>query len=495
MHREIPLPNPYLVVTTSFSEGYGRESLDLTTQFKTDQYTLKNLLVPLPIDGYWSAWSATCNRTCGTGYLSRYCIGPYRGGLPCSGSTTTTCNTQLCFVPPVIQQPIVIQNPILTANPVINPVLNPVLNPATTTTQTTATIRTVSTLAARLEEKADINQNLRHLLAVRDDNIILTPADLPFPVSDDESPPILLDALPSSGTSNLILNPATSTNSLYAKVSLNYATSSTTLDQVKTASASSMTTAMAGMAATQKASAITLAQVDADLSWMMALRYLILEDDTFTLGRGFVHSPIWGNCPMPMSINSTQKSTRICSNTPENLHGLCINYKTNPTCICAAGFLGTACEKPCPGVFSTKGVCSGAGTCYMGPGQTAMCNCSNGSLGEFCQLICPKGDCPPSSTTCTCSNMGSCNAASAAKYKCNCNPIAFGNDCSDYCPSTVAKSQDAPPWTKMIAGSCGGPEKGFCNSYTPDNPFKECDCDGDDGYQIDMETHMCKKYY
>lgn len=62
---------------------------------------LKLCFYPI-VDGVWNVWSnwTTCSLTCGNGTQSRNrtCIGPYYGGLNCSGAENDfrDCNTFHC---------------------------------------------------------------------------------------------------------------------------------------------------------------------------------------------------------------------------------------------------------------------------------------------------------------------------------------------------------------------------------------------------------------
>jgi hypothetical protein len=51
------------------------------------------------VNGGWSGWGA-CSATCGGGTQTRTCTNPTptNGGLPCSGSSSQSCNTQACSV-------------------------------------------------------------------------------------------------------------------------------------------------------------------------------------------------------------------------------------------------------------------------------------------------------------------------------------------------------------------------------------------------------------
>eukprot|EP00750_Incisomonas_marina_P008119 INCI15248.1.p1 GENE.INCI15248.1~~INCI15248.1.p1 ORF type:complete len:2168 (-),score=185.95 INCI15248.1:165-6668(-) len=120
------------------------------------------------------------------------------------------------------------------------------------------------------------------------------------------------------------------------------------------------------------------------------------------------------------------------------------NYTLVPTCACANGYSGPACEfKRCPAACRNGGHCSTDGVCV----------CASGFTGETCETkLCPaqcngRGTCDAETGTCTCapefygpscelrkvpcrgwcSGHGTCNTAVGA---CACSANYTGEDCS-----------------------------------------------------------------
>ena len=51
---------------------------------------------PRPVDGKWGDWTM-CDRVCGGGSQSRFCLGPVLGGAACAGDASRACNAQACL--------------------------------------------------------------------------------------------------------------------------------------------------------------------------------------------------------------------------------------------------------------------------------------------------------------------------------------------------------------------------------------------------------------
>lgn len=109
---------------------------------------------------------------------------------------------------------------------------------------------------------------------------------------------------------------------------------------------------------------------------------------------------------------------------------------TTGQCICAVGFTGPTCDKPCPKGYygvNCKQACppctSGYGTCHY---QTGQCECSPGFTGFFCTTPCPTGTYGRRCMgRCGCKNNGQCYHVSG---QCRCPGGWMGEDCSLPCP-------------------------------------------------------------
>eukprot|EP00808_Paulinella_micropora_P031894 g14969.t1 len=115
-------------------------------------------------------------------------------------------------------------------------------------------------------------------------------------------------------------------------------------------------------------------------------------------------------------------------------HGSCTGQAV---CACSAGFYGAFCDKDCPrGPDGSGQVCNGhardqvdgQSTCDA---NTGLCDCQNGWLGPACELACPG----VVSTGQACNGMGRCFLSpNTGAVECDCNEGRFGADCSGECP-------------------------------------------------------------
>ena len=152
-------------------------------------------------------------------------------------------------------------------------------------------------------------------------------------------------------------------------------------------------------------------------------------------------------------------------------HGACVTG----TCVCDAGFCGTACElsgldcrqcpagmwgpscgNECPGGAATP--CNGHGQCLDGALGSGQCLCAAGYALADCGQACPVG-----AAGAECAGHGACDAATA---KCLCAAGYAGAACGTACPRDLA-----------VAGApvCGGPRRGLCDDGATNSG--QCRCE------------------
>ena len=109
-------------------------------------------------------------------------------------------------------------------------------------------------------------------------------------------------------------------------------------------------------------------------------------------------------------------------------HGVCVDGRSGGgQCVCAPGWVGTACDAPCEG--ATIPVCGGHGRCDPATGACA-CDTAWRTLPGWpvCAASCPGPLAAP------CGGHGECTAAA----QCACDPGYHGPDCSGVCPTDAA---------------------------------------------------------
>ena len=149
------------------------------------------------------------------------------------------------------------------------------------------------------------------------------------------------------------------------------------------------------------------------------------------------------NCPISQVDVTVEEDERRCNPPVCSGHGACEAYvvlppgvdKTTGHCACADGYVGAACDKPCPS--ADGGLCNGRGTCRLSELGQAECvchssaseghwggancaECAEGWLGADCKKECPG-----------CGADGVCNPewASEADPLCACSPGYYGETC------------------------------------------------------------------
>lgn len=132
----------------------------------------------------------------------------------------------------------------------------------------------------------------------------------------------------------------------------------------------------------------------------------------------------------------------------------CFGNLAPPNCsTCLAQFTGPMCSVSCAPLIRDGNICSDNGVCIVGlDGVSAVCSCSSGYYGVYCQLKCT-GD-PP------CSGHGNCSSTTAPV--CTCFRGWDGPAC-DVCAAAYANSTncDVPCPIDSVTGKiCSG--QGIC---------------------------------
>ena len=161
---------------------------------------------------------------------------------------------------------------------------------------------------------------------------------------------------------------------------------------------------------------------------------------------------------------------------------------------CAPGFVGDACDVPCPGVsprdvYSNSPVdhhhpkqapCSGAGTCVVAGDpatdyKETVCECDHGVVGTYCEQACPAGDGGE------CSGRGTCVAQTATNAEaalCTCDDGWVGAACETGCPNSCSGH-----------GACLG--LASATAFADDGVAAAPKCDCDAGYVGDDCSFAC----
>ena len=119
-------------------------------------------------------------------------------------------------------------------------------------------------------------------------------------------------------------------------------------------------------------------------------------------------------------------------------HGLCLDGITGTgACACDAGYIGAACEVPCPGVQGVP--CSGHGACAPSAGGAAcVCTATEGEgfwTGALCDDCRPGYAGPACATPCLdCSGHGACLGGRNSSGRCACDYGWGGRACDVECP-------------------------------------------------------------
>ena len=160
-------------------------------------------------------------------------------------------------------------------------------------------------------------------------------------------------------------------------------------------------------------------------------------------------------------------------------HGRCVWDRRGPTCECSRGFVGLDCAQACPvGVWGD--VCAGHGTCVAG-GGAAICacaastatghwmgpaceECAVGWVGAACDVPCPHA--APSSAVC--SARGNCTRDG----RCACAAGTCGPACEWEAGACAASSCPNGRYGRDCAGLCNCSVTGVCF----DGPFGTGEC-------------------
>lgn len=137
------------------------------------------------------------------------------------------------------------------------------------------------------------------------------------------------------------------------------------------------------------------------------------------------------------------------------------------TCVCDAGWYGPACSRPLCGSAALQG-CTGRGQCKCAQGgamlaecaadgtEAQACKCEPGWLGAACDTPCPL-----TAGGAVCGGRGTC-ALSGAVAACSCDAMWSGNACEQpLCPSHDPDEDDED----AAELECGGSSRGVC-TYT-----------------------------
>ena len=166
------------------------------------------------------------------------------------------------------------------------------------------------------------------------------------------------------------------------------------------------------------------------------------EGGSSVMWSGLPRIPSRLQCDVTVEEDEVQCSPQDCSG-----HGTCTRYTVLPAglakstgyCACAPGYVGPACDQPCPA--TPNGICDGHGTCRRGALNVAECACGAAAgLGYWAGPAC--GACAAGSLGAACDRQypgcgdnGVCNGQwqTDGDPLCVCEPGYYGAQCEYVC--------------------------------------------------------------